>query len=80
MDKHGLKQRVFETIDGRADEIIAIGEKIRRHPELGFKEVRTSSLVEETFTRLGLSPKAGLALTGVRAEVKIGRASCRERV
>ena len=73
MDKHGLKQRVFETIDGRADEIIAIGEKIRRHPELGFKEVRTSSLVEETFTRLGLSPKAGLALTGVRAEVT-GRA------
>ena len=73
MDKHGLKKRVFETIDGRADEIIAIGEKIRRHPELGFKEVRTSSLVEETFTRLGLSPKAGLALTGVRAEVT-GRA------
>ena len=73
MDKQDLKKRVFETIDAKADEIIAIGEKIRRHPELGFKEVRTSSLVEETFTRLGLSPKAGLALTGVRAEVT-GRA------
>jgi amidohydrolase len=73
MDKPELKKQVFETIDARADEIIAIGEKIRRHPELGFKEVKTSGLVEETFTRLGLSPKAGLALTGVRAEVT-GRA------
>ena len=73
MDKQELKARVFEAIDGKADEVILLGEQIRRHPELGFKEVRTSSLVEETFTRLGLSPKAGLALTGVRAEVT-GRA------
>jgi len=73
MDKQELKKRVFEAIDGKADEVIALGEQIRRHPELGFKEVRTSRLVEETFTRLGLSPKAGLALTGVRAEVA-GRA------
>src|SRR6185503_12064196 len=44
------------------------GQQIRRHPELGFKEVKTARLCEETFGRLGLGAKAGLAMTGVRAE------------
>jgi len=68
MTKSELTQRVFEAIDRRAGEIIGLGERIRTHPELGFKEVRTARLVEETLARLGLQPKAGLALTGVRAE------------
>src|SRR5262249_11919217 len=50
-----------------------LGERIRKQPELGFKEVKTARLVEETFAGLGLKPKTGLALTGVRAEVA-GRA------
>jgi amidohydrolase len=69
MTKDELKQRVQGAIDRRQGEIIALGEQIRRHPELGFKEFRTAKLVEETFGRLGLSPKAGLAMTGVRAEL-----------
>ena len=68
MDKTALKRRIFEAIDRRADDIIGLGERIRRHPELGFKEVKTARLVEDTFGRLGLSAKSGLALTGVRAE------------
>ncbi|MGH6689717.1 MAG: amidohydrolase [Gammaproteobacteria bacterium] len=68
MDKDTLKRQIFEAIDRRADEIIGLGEKIRSHPELGFKEVKTARLVEETFGRLGLHAKSGLALTGVRAE------------
>jgi len=64
-----LKQRVLEAIDRRAEEIVAIGERIRSHPELGFKEVRTARLAEETLARLGLGPRAGLALTGVRADL-----------
>ena len=67
MDKSTLKQRIFEAIERRADEIIGMGEKIRTHPELGFKEVKTARLVEETFGRLGLRAKGGLALTGVRS-------------
>ncbi|HXH82172.1 MAG TPA: amidohydrolase [Candidatus Tectomicrobia bacterium] len=73
MTRSELKQRVHAAIDRRAAEIIGIGERIRQHPELGFKEVRTARLVEETFARLGLAPKTGLALTGVRADVP-GRA------
>jgi len=73
MTRAELKRRVTEAADRRADEIIALGETIRRHPELGFKEVKTAKLVDETFHRLGLTPRTGLALTGVRAEAA-GRA------
>ncbi len=69
MTRDELKRRVYEAIDRRSQEIIALGEQIRQHPELGFKEVKTARLVDATFTKLGLSPKSGLALTGVRADV-----------
>src|SRR5712692_6772493 len=75
MDKNELKQRIFAAIDRRTDEIIGLGEQIRRHPELGFKEVKTARLCEDTFGRLGLQAKTGLALTGVRAEVSGGAAN-----
>ena len=69
MTRDLLKARILEAIDRRAPEIIAIGERIRKNPELGFKEVKTARLVEDTFRALGLSPKVGLAFTGVRADV-----------
>ena len=34
-----LKQRVNAEIDRQAEHLIAIGEHIFRHPELGFKEI-----------------------------------------
>jgi amidohydrolase len=73
MTRDELKRRVAEAIDRRAEEIVGIGERIRRHPEMGFKEVKTARLVEETLSRLGLAPRTGLAMTGVRAEAR-GRA------
>jgi amidohydrolase len=73
MTKNELKQRVYHAIDERSGEIVGLGEQIRQNPELGFKEVKTARLVEDTFARLGLSPKVGLAVTGVRADVA-GRA------
>src|SRR5436309_6982065 len=68
-----LKRRVDEAIERHADEIIEVGETIRRHPELGFKESRTAALVESKFRKLGLTPLTGLALTGVRADVTGGQ-------
>jgi amidohydrolase len=73
MTKAELMQKVQTTIDRRGDEIIALGETIRRQPELGFKEFKTAKLVAQTFERMGLTPRTGLALTGVRADVA-GRA------
>ena len=60
MTRAELKQRIDVAIDRRAEEIIGLGEQIRRNPELGFKEVKTARLVEETFGKLGLTPRGGL--------------------
>ena len=46
MTKIELKRRLYEAIDRRAEAIVGIGERIRRHPELGFKEHRTARLVD----------------------------------
>jgi amidohydrolase len=73
MGKAELKRQVHAAIDRRREEIVGLGERIRRHPELGFKEARTAELCAETFRRLGLAPRTGLAITGVRAEAP-GRA------
>ena len=73
MTKNDLKDRVYAAIDRRADEIVGLGERIRKHPELGFKEFKTARVVEDTLGALGLKPKTGLALTGVRADAP-GRA------
>src|SRR6058998_2481356 len=73
MTRDDLKRDVWQAIDRRGDEIIALGEQIRRHPELGFKEFKTSRIVEDTLAKLGLSPRTGLAITGVRADLA-GRA------
>src|SRR5712692_4041115 len=72
MTREELKHRVDEAIERHADEIVAVGEAIRRHPELGFKELRTSALVETKFRQLGLAPRTGLAITGVRADAAGG--------
>jgi len=73
MTTEELKQRVYAAIDRRAEEIVGLGQAIRRHPELGFKEFKTARAVEEAFGRLGLPARGGLAITGVRAEMP-GRA------
>lgn len=72
------KARVCRAIEAHRDEIYALGEDIRVHPELGFKEFRTAALVAEQFRRLGLAPQTGIAITGVRALLR-GRAVGAER-
>ena len=41
MTKEALKAQCLERIDARKEEIIAIGQEIFAHPELGFKETRS---------------------------------------
>ncbi len=65
-----LKKRVCESIDSRRDEILALGEDIRIHPELGFKEFRTADLVSKHFQELGIPHQTGLAVTGVKGVLK----------
>jgi amidohydrolase len=70
MTKDQLKRDVYAAIDRRREEIVTLGETIRQHPELGFKELKTARLVADTFRRLGMDPRTGLAMTGVRAELR----------
>ncbi len=65
-----LKRAVCEAIDRQSDRIVKIGDTIRRNPELGFKEFKTARLVDETMREIGLGPKGGLAITGVRGEAR----------
>ena len=65
-----VKRGICAVIDANAERIIGLGEAIRRHPELGFKEFKTARLVEETLSSIGLAPRTGLAITGVRAEAR----------
>jgi amidohydrolase len=67
MTRDELKRQVWTAIDARAESVIGLGERIRRNPELGFKETKTAALVEETLAGLGLAPRTGLAMTGVKA-------------
>src|SRR5260370_25945643 len=67
-----LKRAVGETIDRHADTIIDLGETILRHPETGFNEVRTAALVADQMRALGLVPRTGLALTGVKGRLAGG--------
>ena len=71
--KEEVKRQVCDAIDRRADQIITVGETIRHHPELGFKEIKTARLVEQTLKDLGLAPQTGLALTGVRAAMNAAK-------
>jgi len=65
-----VKRAVCEAIDRQSEKIVTVGETIRKSPELGFKEFKTSRLVEETMREIGLRPKGGLAITGVRGEAR----------
>ena len=62
-----VKRAVCDTIDRQSEKIVKLGETIGKSPELGFKEFKTARLVEETMREIGLEPKGGLAVTGVRA-------------
>lgn len=62
-----LKEEVCRTIASKRSEIIDLGEDIFRHPELGYKETRTSEVMLSKLTSLGLKVEQGLALTGLKA-------------
>lgn len=74
MNKSDLKRLVCDRIDAESERILAIGEKIFKKPEMGFREFDTSALVKEELEKLGIPCKSGLAVTGVKGNLK-GRES-----
>ena len=67
-----LKARVSRTIDAHADDLEQLARQIFAQPELGFKELRTASLVHEWFDKLGLAHRDAIAVTGTRADIQCG--------
>jgi amidohydrolase len=65
-----LKARVCAEIERRQAEIVAISDHIMRHPEPGYREVRTAEYVAAQLGRMGLACREGLALTGVKARLR----------
>jgi len=61
-----LKQRVCDAVDDHRAEIVRLGQTIRDHPEMGFKEHRTAAVVAETFAAHGIPYQDKLAITGVK--------------
>lgn len=74
MTKEELKLQVISAIDDNKERIIALGEEIFAHPELGFKEEYTSRLVKRVFEELNIPYQDGLAITGIKGNLK-GRSS-----
>ena len=66
--KEDLKRRAAEIIDSKADELTALAKTILKNPEPGFREVKTALLVAQQFGALGMQPRSGLGVTGVRAD------------
>jgi len=69
MDLDNYKRKACKSIDERKEELISIGKKIFKNPELGFKEEKTANLVKETFEKIGIEYKKNLALTGIKATI-----------
>lgn len=55
-----------------APRLIELRRDFHRHPELGFRENRTSQVVAEETRKLGYQVRAGVGLTGVVAELANG--------
>jgi amidohydrolase len=67
-----LKAAACAAIDARRDYLIGIAKEIAGHPETGYREEKTAKVVSRAFRELGLEPREGLALTGVRADMPGG--------
>ena len=70
--KEELKKKACETIEQHKVEIIGVAKTILDHPEAGFREHKTSSLVKQKFQQMGVGFTDGHALTGVKGDVPLG--------
>ena len=65
-----LKERLTKAVDRHAKSLVHFGNDVFTHPEIGFREGRTSTRIAEALRKLDLRVEEGLALTGVRARLR----------
>ena len=67
MDREQMKAKVIAQVDKDREAILALGAEIYKHPETGYREVRTTETVAKALEELGLPVDRGIAVTGCRA-------------
>ena len=75
-----IKKKIIEEINEKSYKIIEIAEKIAEKPEMGYREFETARLVAEELSSLGIECREGLAVTGVKGNMKGGRSLARVAV
>lgn len=71
-----IKDKLIDAIDAHREEIISVGQRVLKHPELGYKEEKTSELVRRKFDELGIPYQYPLAVTGVKAGLAGRESNC----
>lgn len=65
--------KLREEVRSVTEKLIETRRDLHRHPELGFEEERTSSVVAKHLESLGCEVRTGVAKTGVMARIRGGR-------
>jgi amidohydrolase len=72
-ERANLKSSFSSAVNKRSDELERIARDILDHPESGYREVRTSSLVADWFREAGFEVQTGIAKTAVIATLDTGK-------
>jgi amidohydrolase len=59
-------------IDAHREEIVGLAQAIYADPEIGYREHNTSAKVRRMFERIGVPYQSGLAITGLKGELRGG--------
>ena len=71
MDKiKNVKEKICDIIEDQSASIIDLVKDIHAHPELGYKEFRTSEIVNDFLRSAGYDTERGLAITGIKTKLK----------
>jgi amidohydrolase len=74
MNEKKLKKEACAKIDEYRDDILKIVKKIYDNPETGYKENKTTEVIEKEFAKLNLETQNKISITGIKAQVKGNRA------
>lgn len=73
--REAFAQDLLSALHAQAEEFIAVRRDIHKHPEMGYKEYRTSDLVAEQLAQWGYQVTRGLGGTGVVGQLQRGSGS-----
>lgn len=72
MNKKDLKRAVGEEINKMQEALVELGNKLYQCPELGYKEVKTASIMKEEFAKIGVNTDIKVAHTGFKGKLAGG--------